>query len=43
MCPGVDMADAMLMAAIPSILASFDIRRCDETPPEAAWIDKLAR
>jgi len=42
-CPGIDMADAMLMAAIPAILAVFDIRKCDETPAVPEWLDRLAR
>lgn len=42
-CPGIDMADAMLMAVIPAVLAVFDIEKCDETPVAPEWLDKLAR
>ena len=37
------MAEAMLTASIPAILAIFDIQRSDETPEKPEWTDKLAR
>jgi len=42
-CPGMDMADAMLMGIIPAILGTFDIDRSEGSLATPQWTDSLAR